>query len=185
MRNFFLFSLCIAEVLLLFWGVWLCLRVRNAPSAYNESKYFAWCIYNTVFIMILVGLLRLVILYTYYIHHCTEASPSLLFKVVSKYSYINRKAILSYIYTQMALIFHLVSFQNCFGQLSQPRRVVRCGLSLHSCRGDNHAPFVVCIKGRSSDDPFKRCPSWGQPPPGLLGTALCLASLVARRFLAW
>ena len=98
LRNFFLFSLCIAEVLLLFWGVWLCLRVRNAPSAYNESKYFAWCIYNTVFIMILVGLLRLVILYTYYIHHCAEASPSSLFKVVSKYSYINRKAILSYIY---------------------------------------------------------------------------------------
>ncbi|CAB3996142.1 probable G- coupled receptor CG31760, partial [Paramuricea clavata] len=49
------------EVLLLFCGVWLCLRVRKTPSAYNESKYIAWCIYNTVFTKILVGLLRIVL----------------------------------------------------------------------------------------------------------------------------
>ncbi|CAB4017837.1 probable G- coupled receptor CG31760 [Paramuricea clavata] len=60
-REWFSNAIEIGEVLLLLWGVWLCLRVRNAPSAYNESKYIAWCIYNTVFIMILVGLLRIVL----------------------------------------------------------------------------------------------------------------------------
>ena len=60
-REWFSNAIEIGEFLLLLWGVWLCLRVRNAPSAYNESKYIAWCIYNTVFIMILVGLLRIVL----------------------------------------------------------------------------------------------------------------------------
>jgi hypothetical protein len=62
---------CIVEVLLLLCGVWLCLRVRKTPSAYNESKYIAWCIYNTVFTKILVGLLRLVILYIEFTTYCT------------------------------------------------------------------------------------------------------------------
>ncbi|XP_046849616.1 probable G-protein coupled receptor CG31760 [Xenia sp. Carnegie-2017] len=59
--NFVSLSSFLGEVLFLLWGVWLCIRVRNAPSAYNESKYIAWCIYNTLFVKIVVGLLRIVL----------------------------------------------------------------------------------------------------------------------------
>ncbi|XP_072013672.1 probable G-protein coupled receptor CG31760 [Amphiura filiformis] len=34
------------ELLLLAWGVYLCVKVRKAPSAFNEAKYISVCIYN-------------------------------------------------------------------------------------------------------------------------------------------
>ena len=30
----------------LFWGIHLCYNVRKAPSAFNESKFISWSIYN-------------------------------------------------------------------------------------------------------------------------------------------
>ena len=48
------------ELLLLLWGVYLCVKVRKAPSAFNEAKYISVCIYNkalmSLFSLVLISL---------------------------------------------------------------------------------------------------------------------------------
>ncbi|XP_022103446.1 probable G-protein coupled receptor CG31760 [Acanthaster planci] len=39
-----------ATLVLLAWGVYLCIKVRKAPSAFNESKFISICIYNETII---------------------------------------------------------------------------------------------------------------------------------------
>ncbi|XP_072024107.1 probable G-protein coupled receptor CG31760 [Amphiura filiformis] len=45
-RTFWTYIGKAGELLLLAWGVYLCFKVRKAPSAFNESKYISVCIYN-------------------------------------------------------------------------------------------------------------------------------------------
>ncbi|XP_020611166.1 probable G-protein coupled receptor CG31760 [Orbicella faveolata] len=39
--------------------MFLCFRVRNAPSAYNETRFISWAVYNAMFITCFVGVLRI------------------------------------------------------------------------------------------------------------------------------
>ena len=44
--NIVVLVVILGELILLAWGVYLCVKVRKAPSAFNESKYISVCIYN-------------------------------------------------------------------------------------------------------------------------------------------
>lgn len=45
--------------MVLIWGMWLCYKIRNAPAAYNESKYISWAIYNAMFVTSFLMVVRL------------------------------------------------------------------------------------------------------------------------------
>lgn len=47
------------ELILLFGAMFLCFRVRNAPSAYNETRFTSWAVYNAIFITCFDGVLRI------------------------------------------------------------------------------------------------------------------------------
>ena len=46
--------------MVLIWGMWLCYKIRNAPAAYNESKFISWAIYNAMFVTSFLMVVRLV-----------------------------------------------------------------------------------------------------------------------------
>ena len=48
------------DIVVLIWGMWLCYKIRNAPAAYNESKYISWAIYNAMFVTSFLMVVRLV-----------------------------------------------------------------------------------------------------------------------------
>jgi len=45
--------------ILLVGALFLCVRVRNAPSAYNETRFSTWAVYNAMFITCFVAVLRI------------------------------------------------------------------------------------------------------------------------------
>ena len=45
--------------MVLIWGMWLCYKIRNAPAAYNESKFISWAIYNAMFVTSFLMVVRL------------------------------------------------------------------------------------------------------------------------------
>ncbi|RMX49804.1 hypothetical protein pdam_00009131 [Pocillopora damicornis] len=47
------------DIVLLIWGMWLCYKIRNAPAAYNESKYISWAIYNAMFVTSFLMVVRI------------------------------------------------------------------------------------------------------------------------------
>lgn len=47
--------------MVLIWGMWLCFKIRNAPPAYNESKFISWAIYNAMFATSFLMVVRLVL----------------------------------------------------------------------------------------------------------------------------
>eukprot|EP00057_Strongylocentrotus_purpuratus_P009015 XP_011663489.1 PREDICTED: probable G-protein coupled receptor CG31760 [Strongylocentrotus purpuratus] len=49
------------ELLLLAWGMYLCFKVRKAPSSFNESRYISVSIYNEALISIFGGIVSFVI----------------------------------------------------------------------------------------------------------------------------
>lgn len=54
-----LLSLIVAvEMLFLLWGIHLCYKVRKAPSAFNESKFISWSIYNLTVVTLLLKITR-------------------------------------------------------------------------------------------------------------------------------
>ena len=55
------------DIVLLIWGMWLCYKIRNAPAAYNESKYISWAIYNAMFVTSFLMVVRFVQDYMKYI----------------------------------------------------------------------------------------------------------------------
>ena len=58
------------DIVLLIWGMWLCYKIRNAPAAYNESKYISWAIYNAMFVTSFLMVVRFVQDYMKYILGC-------------------------------------------------------------------------------------------------------------------
>ena len=46
------------EMLFLLWGIHLCYKVRKAPSAFNESKFISWSIYNLTVVTLLLKITR-------------------------------------------------------------------------------------------------------------------------------
>lgn len=40
-------------------ALFLCFRVRNAPSAYNETRFTTWAVYNAMFVTCFVAVLRI------------------------------------------------------------------------------------------------------------------------------
>lgn len=46
----------LAELVLLIWGVKLCIAVRNAPSDFNESRFISWAIYNETLLVFFLNL---------------------------------------------------------------------------------------------------------------------------------
>ncbi|XP_077983046.1 putative G-protein coupled receptor CG31760 [Glandiceps talaboti] len=49
------------ELALLIWGVYLCIRVRKAPSQFNESKYISLAIYNETLLSLFSLVLKVVL----------------------------------------------------------------------------------------------------------------------------
>lgn len=47
------------DLILLVGSMFLCFRVRNAPSAYNEARFITWAVYNAMFITCFVAVLRI------------------------------------------------------------------------------------------------------------------------------
>nr|XP_058971664.1 probable G-protein coupled receptor CG31760 isoform X1 [Pocillopora verrucosa] len=47
------------ELILLVGAMFLCFRVRNAPSAYNETRFTSWAVYNAIFITCFDAVLRI------------------------------------------------------------------------------------------------------------------------------
>lgn len=59
-ENWFDFTVIFAgDIVLLIWGMWLCYKIRNAPAAYNESKYISWAIYNAMFVTSFLMVVRI------------------------------------------------------------------------------------------------------------------------------
>jgi len=54
-------AILIFEILFLFWGIHLCYNVRKAPSAFNESKFISWSIYNLTVVTFFLKITRLFI----------------------------------------------------------------------------------------------------------------------------
>lgn len=54
-------AILIFEMLFLFWGIHLCYNVRKAPSAFNESKFISWSIYNLTVVTFFLKMTRLFI----------------------------------------------------------------------------------------------------------------------------
>ncbi|XP_031561759.1 probable G-protein coupled receptor CG31760 [Actinia tenebrosa] len=54
-------AILIFEVLFLLWGIRLCYNVRKAPSAFNESKFISWSIYNMFVVTFFLKIARLFI----------------------------------------------------------------------------------------------------------------------------
>ncbi|MFT7812256.1 putative G-protein coupled receptor 158 [Arapaima gigas] len=52
------YMMAIAEVLLLFWGVYLCYAVRTVPSAFHEPRYMAVALYNELVISAIFHIIR-------------------------------------------------------------------------------------------------------------------------------
>lgn len=51
-------AILIFEMLFLLWGIHLCYKVRKAPSAFNESKFISWSIYNLTVVTLLLKITR-------------------------------------------------------------------------------------------------------------------------------
>ncbi|CAH3141563.1 unnamed protein product [Pocillopora meandrina] len=51
-------AILIFETLFLFWGIHLCYNVRKAPSAFNESKFISWSIYNLTVVTFFLKITR-------------------------------------------------------------------------------------------------------------------------------
>ncbi|CAH3041041.1 unnamed protein product [Pocillopora meandrina] len=59
-ENWFDFTVIFAgDIALLIWGMWLCYKIRNAPAAYNESKYISWAVYNAMFVTSFLMVVRI------------------------------------------------------------------------------------------------------------------------------
>ncbi|PFX24932.1 putative G-protein coupled receptor CG31760 [Stylophora pistillata] len=59
-ENWFNFTIVFAgDIAVLIWGMWLCYKIRNAPAAYNESKYISWAIYNAMFVTSFLMVVRI------------------------------------------------------------------------------------------------------------------------------
>lgn len=52
------FTVPAGNFILLVGALFLCVRVRNAPSAYNETRFTTWAVYNAMFITCFVAILR-------------------------------------------------------------------------------------------------------------------------------
>lgn len=52
-------SFITGDIVVLIWGMWLCYKIRNAPAAYNESKFISWAIYNAMFVTSFLMVVRL------------------------------------------------------------------------------------------------------------------------------
>ncbi|KAK3716114.1 hypothetical protein QZH41_019647, partial [Actinostola sp. cb2023] len=56
--SWFDYGIVVCNVALLSCALWLCYRVRKAPSAYNENRFISWVIYNAAFVMCFFSILR-------------------------------------------------------------------------------------------------------------------------------
>ncbi|XP_068737850.1 probable G-protein coupled receptor CG31760 [Montipora capricornis] len=54
-------AILIFEMLFLFWGIYVCYNVRKAPSAFNESRFVSWSIYNLTVVTLLFKVTRIFI----------------------------------------------------------------------------------------------------------------------------
>ncbi|XP_071820444.1 probable G-protein coupled receptor CG31760 isoform X2 [Apostichopus japonicus] len=59
------------EMVLLIWGIYLCVRVRKAPSEFNESRFISFSIYNQTIVQIFVPVLEIAL-------YDTLGSPNLI-----------------------------------------------------------------------------------------------------------
>ncbi|XP_020613473.1 probable G-protein coupled receptor CG31760 [Orbicella faveolata] len=58
-ENWFDLTIIFGDIVVLIWGMWLCYKIRNAPAAYNESKFISWAIYNAMFVTSFLMVVRL------------------------------------------------------------------------------------------------------------------------------
>jgi len=58
-ENWFDHTVIFGDIVVLIWGMWLCYKIRNAPAAYNESKFISWAIYNAMFVTSFLMVVRL------------------------------------------------------------------------------------------------------------------------------
>lgn len=85
--------------ILLIGALFLCVRVRNAPSAYNETRFTTWAVYNAMFITLFVFLLRIltanntnpdILFATTFILIQMTATATLLFLFIPKLIYLRK-----------------------------------------------------------------------------------------------
>ncbi|XP_031552044.1 probable G-protein coupled receptor CG31760 [Actinia tenebrosa] len=56
--SWFDYTVLLGNILLLIFALWLCYRVRKAPSAYSENRFISWAIYNAMFVICFFAILR-------------------------------------------------------------------------------------------------------------------------------
>lgn len=65
------------EMMVLVWGIRLCIVVRKAPSEFNESRFISMAIYNEFLLSVFlnVSMYVYVYLYTYSLHAVVNDEP--------------------------------------------------------------------------------------------------------------
>ncbi|XP_037071907.1 probable G-protein coupled receptor CG31760 [Pollicipes pollicipes] len=54
-------SIAAGELLFLFWGIKVCVNVRNAQTLFDEAKYISWAIYNIAIVNITMAMVHLLV----------------------------------------------------------------------------------------------------------------------------
>lgn len=53
-----MFNVCLGEFVFLCFSIYICHRVRSAPTDYRETRYISWAIYNETLVSTVVHVAR-------------------------------------------------------------------------------------------------------------------------------
>ncbi|XP_059480872.1 probable G-protein coupled receptor CG31760 isoform X2 [Neocloeon triangulifer] len=86
------------EVVLLVWGIWLCIGVRKAPSEFNESRFISMAIYNEFLLSIFLNISMLFLQ--------SPANPDLLYVIFFSHTQLTVTMLLCFIFGSKAYMVY-------------------------------------------------------------------------------
>ncbi|ESO87905.1 hypothetical protein LOTGIDRAFT_127003, partial [Lottia gigantea] len=93
-------SAAIAELLLLLWGVRLCVVVRKAPSEFNESRFISWAIYNEFLLSLFLNVS------TIFLKDPFPTNPDLLYLVLFIHTQLTTTVTLAFLFGSKAYLVY-------------------------------------------------------------------------------
>ncbi|CAB3374541.1 Hypothetical predicted protein [Cloeon dipterum] len=91
-------SFSLMEVVLLVWGIWLCIGVRKAPSEFNESRFISMAIYNEFLLSIFLNISMLFLQ--------SPANPDLLYVIFFSHTQLTVTMLLCFIFGSKAYMVY-------------------------------------------------------------------------------
>ncbi|XP_064641576.1 metabotropic glycine receptor-like [Lineus longissimus] len=86
----------VGELLLLLWGIRLCIVVRKAPSEFNESRFISWAIYNETLLSLFLNISMLFLQ--------SPSNPDLLYLVLFLHTQLTTTVTLAFLFGSKAYV---------------------------------------------------------------------------------